>query len=215
MNIKNTAPLLADFFVDTKWDYKHYEEYQIWLKQKSALLGPLYKYIIGSLHDSKILSIDFSDDDLTLSLNHSCTCLFANVFCHRNALDIKSEKLIFPIEICFQNAKFHYYKIAKNGQMKSVKPVKSNEYMGEQILYATDNGISLGIVIWRDNPRGYFYIGIHAKEIVITEVQKSAWRTIFGDKNMDVYYYFQEQFNTYRFLNDQNECEIVYDEFFR
>ena len=213
MNIINTAPFLADFFVDTEIDMSIYEEYKAWLNQKSTLIGPFYKYITSSLHDSEIIGTDFSDNNFTLRLNHSCTELFANVICERNAIDIDHKRLIFPVEICFNKARFHYYKIAGNGQMRHVKPVKTDNYLGEQIISANDNGISLGFVLWRYKPRGHFYLAIHAMSIEVNELQESAWKSFFGERHMDAYHYFQENFNTGLFLNNQTQCEILYDEF--
>jgi hypothetical protein len=54
---------------------------------------------------------------------------------------------------------------------------------------------------------------VSANNLTLAESQDQSWTEIFGDQFDELYRYFKEQFDSDRYVSNQNECEKLIDEF--
>jgi hypothetical protein len=217
-NIKTIAPLLADDFLEVVEPVFDLAEYNKFLELKKSKLGVFGKYLIGKLHDSKVLKIEFSGNEITINLDDFATHVFADAVIQNKKLKINHKDIpAFPIWLNFRgDLKVAYYLVDEEGNLQQISPVKLDEYLYEQVLDANEDQIEMAFCFWQSNggkPDNRTVVRISAKEFYIIEKQEEAWRQIFGNTYDGHYEYFKQQFNSERYVSDFHNCLALVDEF--
>lgn len=216
--IQDLAPLLADDFVDFEANTKTRKKYLKLVTDNSHRLGGYKKYL-GLLHDSWIIRTNVTKENFSITLNDFTTHVFSDVIVERQKLKIEHDKLVFPIQLDFEITDLTFNTVDEDGNINSIEPTNINEYLYEQIISIDDHKIEIGLVVWKDGiddkPGQHILILMSVKNIILTELQDSAWTEIFGNAYDNYYKYFKTQLDTGRYLSDQSICYELFDEFER
>lgn len=218
-NIQTIAPFLADDFIDLDEPIFDTDKYSVFLDNNSNRLGILKKYLICKLHDSWIIEVNESIDKFRLTLNDYSTYVFADKIIERNNLPIDSDNISFPLTIELTgDLKVEFNKVDDDGNLIQIEQTHLDEYLYEQVTHIDKEKIEIVFHFWKSNikddrPGERIIVIVSAKELSLIENQDQSWTEVFGDKFDDLYKYFKEQFNSDRFVSDQNECEKLIDEF--
>lgn len=218
-NIQTIAPFLADDFIDLDEPIFETNKYSVFLHNNANRLGTLKKYLICKLHDSWIIDVNESIDKFRLTLNDYSTYVFADKIIERYNLPINSDNIAFPLTIELTgNIKVEFNKVDDDGNLIQINQTQLNVYLYEQVTYIDKGKVEIVFNFWKSNikdnkPGERIIVIASARELRIIENQDKSWSEVFGDKFDDLYKYFKEQFNTDRFVSDQNECEKLIDEF--
>jgi|SRR5690554_750990 len=218
-NIQNIAPFLADDFIDLEEPIFDQDEYSIFLDKNSDRLGLFKKYLICKLHDSWIMDVKQEFDKLTISLNDFSTFVFADTLINKFNLLIDADNISFPLILELEgNLKVEYNTVEDDGNLLQVNPTKIDEYLYEQVKQIDSEKIEIVFHFWKSNikedrPGERIIVIVSAQKLTITENQDNAWKKIFGNKFDELYEYFKQQFDSNRYVSDQNECEKLIDEY--
>lgn len=218
-NIQTIAPFLADDFIDLDEPIFDTDKYAVFLDNNSNRLGTFKKYLICKFHDSWITDVNESIDKFRLTLNDFSTYVFADKIIERYNLPIDSDNIAFPLTIELTgNLKVEFNKVDDDGNLIQINQTQLDEYLYEQVTHIDKEKIEIVFHFWKSNikddkPGERIIVIASAKELSIIENQDQSWTEVFGDKFDDLYKYFKEQFNSDRFVSDQNECEKLIDEF--
>lgn len=218
-NIKETAPFLADDFIDLEESIFDTELYANFLIKNSEKLGSFKKYLICKLHDSWIINFINQNDSLQIELDDFSTYVFANSIIDKFELPINADDISFPLTIELKgNLKLQYNKVDDSGNLIEIEPLKLDVYLYEQVSKIENNRIEIVFHFWKSNLNvdklGERIIVIaSAQNIILTENQDEAWNEIFEKKYDEYYEYFKSHFDSDRYVSDQNECEILITEF--
>lgn len=158
-------------------------------------------------------------DKFSLTLNDYTTYVFADKIIERYNLPIDSDNIAFPLTIELTgNLKVEFNKVDEDGNLIQINQTQLDEYLYEQVTHIDKEQIEIVFHFWKSNIKddkpGERIIGIvSANNLTLTENQDQSWTEIFGNKFDELYKYFKEQFDSYRYVSDQNECEKLIDEF--
>ncbi|MEJ7643431.1 MAG: hypothetical protein WKF87_02445 [Chryseolinea sp.] len=214
--IQDVAPLLADHFVDIEISTTTFKKNETLIHDNAQLLG-LYRKYLGLLHDCWFINTKISDDQFSITLNDFTTHVFSDVIVEKKKLNIKHDKLVFPIQLNFEIMNLTFNEVDEDGNIHTIEPVTCDKYLYEQIISIEKDKMEIGLVVWKnanDNKPGqHILILMCVKSITLTELQDQAWTNIFGN-NFDNYYkYFKTQLDTGRYLSDQANCYELFDEY--
>lgn len=218
-NIQTIAPFLADDFVDLDEPIFNINDYSVFLDNNTNRLGTFKKYLICKLHDSWIIDTKQDNNSFTITLNDFSTYVFANTLIKKLSLPINSNHISFPLTIeLVGNLKVEFNKVDDDGNLIQIEPTKTDEYLYEQITHLDHEKIEIVFHLWKSNlkddrPGERIIVIISAKNLNIVEKQDQVWKEVFGEKFNCLYNYFKEQFDSDRYVSDQNECEKLIDEF--
>lgn len=216
-NILNVAPFLAHEFVDIAESSFDNSTYEKLLQDNQQQLGLFSKYLIGLLHDSWVIEINQTDNLFSIKLNDFSTHVFADAIIERKKLAIEHHKLVFPIQLDFNKPyKVTYNEVDNDGNLTEIKPIKLDEYLGEQIISIENDRIEFAFTFWhseKKKPGTRLELLITATEISVSENQDLAWNQIFGNDFENYYQYFKQQFNNRRYLSDFENCLQIIDEY--
>ena len=218
-NIQTIAPFLADDFLDLEEAIFDQDMYSVFLDKNADQLGLFKKYLICKLHDSWVIDVKQELDKLTISLNDFSTYVFADTLIGKYNLPINSDYISFPLILEFEgNLKVEYNTVEDNGNLIQINPTKIDEYLYEQVKQIDNEKIEIVFHFWKSNikedrPGERIIVIASAQKIRIIENQNNAWTEVFGNKFDELYKYFKQQFNSDRYVSDQNECEKLIDEF--
>jgi hypothetical protein len=218
-NIRTIAPFLADDFVDLDESIFDTEEYARFLNQNSDRLGIFKKYSFCKLHDSWIIGIKTEKDRFEITLNDFTTFVFANTIIEKYKLPIDPEKISFPLTIEFdEKIEVEYNSVDENGDLRKIDPIDLDEYLYEQITRLDKDCVEIVFQLWKSNlkediPGEDIIVIVSGKDLTINENQDKAWNVTFGHDYDKIYDYFKAQFNSDRYVSDQNECEKLIEEF--
>jgi len=218
-NIKTIAPFLADDFVDLDEPIFDTHSYSVFLENNANTLGTFKKYLICKLHDSWLIDVNENIDKFRITLNDYSTYVFADIIIERYNLPIDSDNITFPLTIELTgNLRVEFNKVDDDGNLIQINQTQLDEYLYEQVTHIDKEKIEIVFHFWKSNikddrPGERIIVIVSAKELRIIENQDQSWTAVFGDKFDDLYKYFKEQFNSERFVSDQNECEKLIEEF--
>lgn len=218
-NIQTIAPFLADDFIDLEKPIFDTNKYCKSLTENSDRLGIFKKYLICKLHGSWIIDIKHDINILTIELNDFSTYVFADTLIEKYELPIDSNHISFPLTIELEgNLKIEYDTVEDNGDLRQISPTEIDEYLYEQVTQIDNEKIEIVFHFWKSNlkedrPGERIIVIASAKNLNIKENQDQAWTETFGNKFDKLYRYFKEQFNSDRYVSDQNECEKLIEEF--
>lgn len=218
-NIQTIAPFLADDFVDLDEPIFNSDTYSAFLENNTNRLGTFKKYLICKLHDSWVIDVNENIDKFSLTLNDFTTYVFADKIIERYNLPIDSDNIAFLLIIELTgNLKVEFNKVDKDGNLIQINQTQLDEYLYEQVTHIDKEKIEIVFHFWKSNikdnkPGERIIVIVSANNLTLTENQDQSWTEIFGDKFDELYKYFKEQFNSDRYVSDQNECEKLIDEF--
>jgi hypothetical protein len=218
-NIQNTAPLLADDFLDLEESIFDHDKYSELLEEKSDKLGNFKKYLIGKLHDSWIINLEIQSEKLKISLNDFSIHVFADAIVEKFNLGIEHDKLVFPMHLEQSGKlKVEFYRVKENGDLECINPISVDEYLGEQVIKLTDEHKEIAYELWHSNenedlPGERILMIVSSTNLKLTEDQDKAWIKIFGNVYDDFYQYFKYQFESGRYVSGYSECLKLVDEY--
>ena len=218
-NIQTIAPFLADDFVDLDEPIFNSDTYSAFLEKNAKRLGTFKKYLISKLHDSWVIDVIENIDKFSLILNDYSTYVFADKIIERYNLPIDSDNIAFPLTIELTGKiKVEFNKVDEDGNLIQINQTQLNEYLYEQVTHIDNEQIEIVFHFWKSNlkddkPGERIIVIVSANNLTLTENQDQSWIEIFGDKFDGLYRYFKEQFDSDRYVSDQNECEKLIDEF--
>jgi len=218
-NIQTIAPFLADDFVDLDEPIFNTDTYSAFLENNANRLGTFKKYLICKLHDSWVIDVNENVDKFSLILNDYSTYVFADKIIERYNLPIDSDNIVFPLTIELTgNLKVEFNKVDEDGNLIQINQTQLDEYLYEQVTHIDKEQIEIVFHFWKSNlkddkPGERIIVIVSANNLTLTENQDQSWTEIFGDKFGELYKYFKEQFDSDRYVSDQNECEKLIDEF--
>jgi hypothetical protein len=216
-NILTVAPFLADEFVDIDEPTFDNSTYEKLLQDNQQRLGLFGKYLVGLLHDSWVIDIKQTDNLFSVLLNDFSTHVFADAIIDKKKLTIEHDKLVFPIQLDFKTThKVTYNEVDDDGNLTEIKPIKLDEYLGEQIISVDNDKIEFAFTFWhseKKKPGTRLVLLITAAEISVSEKQDLAWQQIFGSDFDNYYQYFKQQFNSRRYVSDLGNCLQLIDEY--
>ena len=218
-NIQTIAPFLADDFVDLDEPIFDTDTYSIFLDNNANRLGTFKKYLICKLHDSWVIDVNVNIDKFSLILNDYSTYVFADKIIERYNLPIDSDNIAFPLTIeLTRNLKVEFNKVDEDGNLLQINQTQLDEYLYEQVTHIDKEQIEIVFHFWKSNfkddkPGERIIVIVSANNLTLTENQDQSWAEIFGNKFDGLYKYFKEQFDSERYVYDQNECEKLIDEF--
>jgi hypothetical protein len=218
-NIQRIAPFLADDFVDLDEPIFDTDTYSTFLNNNANRLGTFKKYLICKLHDSWVIDTKKDYDSFTITLNDFSTYVFADTLIEKSNLTIDSDHISFPLTIELAgNLKVEFNKVDDDGNLIQINQTKLDEYLYEQVTHIDKEQIEIVFHFWKSNlkdnkPGERIIVIVSANNLTLTENQDQSWTEIFGDKFDELYRYFKEQFDSDRYVSDQNECEKLIDEF--
>lgn len=218
-NIQTIAPFLADDIVDLDEPIFNTDTYSTFLENNANRLGNFKKYLICKLHDSWVIDVNERIDKFSLTLNDYSTYVFANKIIERYNLPIDSDNIAFPLTIELTgNVKVEFNQVDDDGNLIRINQTQLDEYLYEQVTHIDKEKIEIVFHFWKSNikddkPGERIIVITSAKKLRTIENQDQSWTEVFGAKFNDLYKYFKEQFNSDRFVSDQNECEKLIDEF--
>jgi hypothetical protein len=218
-NIQTIAPFLADDFVDLDEPIFNTDTYSAFLENNANRLGTFKKYLICKLHDSWVIDVNENIDKFSLILNDFSTYVFADKIIERYNLPIDSDTIAFPLTIELTgNLKVEFNKVDEAGNLIQINQTQLDEYLYEQVTHIDKEQIEIVFHFWKSNikddkPGERIIVIVSANNLTLTENQDQSWTEIFGDKFDELYKYFKEQFDSDRYVSDQNECEKLIDEF--
>lgn len=218
-NIQKIAPFLADDFVDLDEPIFNSDTYSAFLENNATRLGTFKKYLIGKLHDSWVIDVNENIEKFSLTLNDYSTHVFADKIIERYNLPIDSDNIAFPLTIELTgNLKVEFNKVDEDGNLIQIKQAQLDEYVYEQVTHIDNEQIEIVFHFWKSNlkddkPGERIIVTVSANILTLTENQYQSWTEIFGNKFDKLYRYFEEQFDSGRYISDQNECEKLIDEF--
>ncbi len=218
-NIRTIAPFLADDFVELDEPIFNTDAYSAFLENNANRLGTFKKYLICKLHDSWIIDVKENTDKFNIILNDYSTYVFADKIIERYNLPIDSDNIAFPLTIELTgNLKVEFNKVDEDGNLIQINQTQLDEYLYEQITHIDKEQIEIVFHFWKSNikddkPGERIIVIVSANNLTLTENQDQSWTEIFGDKYDELYNYFKEQFDSERYVSDQNECEKLIDEF--
>lgn len=218
-NIQTIAPFLADDFVDLDEPIFNTDTYSAFLENNANRLGTFKKYLICKLHDSWVIDVNDNIDKFSLILNDYSTYVFADKIIERYNLPIDSDNIAFPLTIELTGKlKVEFNKVDEDGNLIQINQTQLDEYLYEQVTHIDKEQIEIVFHFWKSNlkddkPGERIIVIVSANNLTLTENQDQSWTEIFGDKFDELYKYFKEQFDSERYVSDQNECEKLIDEF--
>ena len=218
-NIQTIAPFLADDFVDLDEPIFNTDTYSAFLENNAIRLGTFKKYLICKLHDSWVIDVNENIDKFSLILNDYSTYVFADKIIERYNLPIDSDNIAFPLTIELTgNLKVEFNKVDEDGNLIQINKTQLDVYLYEQVTHIDKEQIEIVFHFWKSNlkddkPGERIIVIISANNLTLKENQDQSWTEIFGDKFDELYKYFKEQFDSDRYVSDQNECEKLIDEF--
>jgi hypothetical protein len=218
-NIQTIAPFLADDFVDLDEPIFNTDTYSAFLENNANRLGTFKKYLICKLHDSWVIDVNDNIDKFSLILNDYSTYVFADKIIERYILPIDSDNIAFPLTIELTGKlKVEFNKVDEDGNLIQINQTQLDEYLYEQVTHIDKEQIEIVFHFWKSNlkddkPGERIIVIVSANNLTLTENQDQSWTEIFGDKFDELYKYFKEQFDSNRYVSDQNECEKLIDEF--
>ena len=218
-NIQTIAPFLADDFVDLDEPIFNTDTYSAFLENNAIRLGTFKKYLICKLHDSWVIDVNEKIDKFSLILNDYSTYVFADKIIERYNLPLDSDNIAFPLTIELTgNLKVEFNKVDEDGNLIQINKTHLDEYLYEQVTHIDKEKIEIVFHFWKSNlkddkPGERIIVIVSANNLTLTENQDQSWTEIFGDKFDELYKYFKEQFDSDRYVSDQNECEKLIDEF--
>jgi len=216
-NIQTLAPLLAEDFIDFDERIFERDKYNEFINYKKNEPGLFSKYLICKLHDSRVIEINLTDKQFSITLNDFSTYVFADAIINRFSLPIDSDKILFPLTLTFNtNIVVTYNTVDDDGNLHVVSPVKLDTYLYEQVITADNDKIEVVFNFWQSNidrPGERFIVIVSANDFSLTENQDFAWQKVFGDKYDRFYNYFKQQFDIGRFVSDYHKCLELIAEF--
>lgn len=214
LNIQTVAPFLANQFIDSETPTSDYTAYESFLTQHAEQLGPFQKYLIGKLHDSKVLEIAHNHEQHRIVLNDFTTWVFAEALLSKKKPALHPESFTFPITLEFQgNPSIHYYQVTPEGLLYPIPPVPVDEYLYEQVTQITSQCIEIAFDFWKSgSPGETLLVMASSQQLTVNEGQDEAWQQLFGDQFDEYYAYFKKQFNKGRYVSDYQKCLDLIEE---
>lgn len=210
-NILDISPQLAYYLID---DVEAIDNSDL-IERNKDTIGKYYQYF-GLLHDSRILKTTLNPQNFLLNLNDFTTHVFAEALVAKKGLKIEDDKLVFKVDINFETEAITFNTIDDDGFITTIKPVKVDEYLYEEIISITDEFIEIGLIVWVSGrarkPGRHILILTKAKNISLIEHQDNDWEAVFG-KGFDKYYNrFKAELLKGTYLSDQSLCGKLIDE---
>jgi hypothetical protein len=206
-NIKDSAPTLAENYIDEEISKNIYKEYSEKIEYYKTIVGIGRKYFFYHLHDSKILSLKTESGNLHLILDDIATIEFACALIDKYKMKINKMKINFPLEIRTEETEHLSLNVVDiNGKIYKNKFVKLNEYLYEEIIEWNEKYIEIAFDLWSSKGKRYLLL-LCCKRIKIIEKQKEYWDKYFGDKYNNYYNRFLEELDKGEYLSDYSLCE--------
>lgn len=217
-NILTVAPFLAGDFVDLDEPIFNIGLYEQFIQNNKQRLGLFGKYLTCKFHDSSVIETIITDNLFSITLNDYSTYIFADTIIDEYNLAIDADNISFPIQLDFKTiGKLTFNEVDEKGNMSEIEPIKLHEYLYEQIISIEKEKIDLAFTFWKtfegDKPGERYVLLLTASEIEVIEKQDLAWQQTFGSDFDNYYEYFKQQFNSDRFVSDQNICQELIEEY--
>ncbi len=201
--LESKFPLLNSVYPENYLKYEKEEIKPLWnkhisfIKSKIDILpaGPLY--LDSFLHDSKVLSIQYDGNNLSILFDDYISGDFFPAMAEYTNTKMNWDGQVLPVAFNYKGInQISLYYINKRNKLRKISKTKMEKYLQrlsyylhDEVIELEDDAIYMGILFWAKAAQGkrYLLLEIKSKKLVIDEFQKEIFLKLFGGQYENIF----------------------------